>query len=446
MTYSLSLLEKWAYIMVILVCFTILLTFFSYLFCFFMILRRKLLNNRQTETSDHSLDYLDMICCNSSADTNRLFKHSEEHRTNLSADEHFQSEVIETNKKKPVKLKPITQHSQQTIPFLRKFSLNYLPHSENDENQESTNDTNYVPKFLTNFKEIFNSFSGNSQSQPIVTADSAANAANIDDLSHIKTVVIPARLNSSNSSSSDEEADEKPIKKSSFRRASAIKLNRKSRAIRNSSLPTARAHVKFNPNTKLGSGDEESCTSDDYPSSLITHKKSVSSQDSRKNSSGSSYYQSSIVDLYKQQRLSNGSIFTTTSDVRKLSINQINPFEAFGVKLVTMETQDKLGSGYLNNDKPRKASAYSVIAPGSKMDALTMRRFSIMTTSEDVSDKFWVPPQIAAQKQRSSLPDSTALSFKQQNDMALNKSSNYFIFFFYILSYLIFLSSINLHD
>ena len=432
MTYSLSLLEKWAYIMVILVCFTILLTFFSYLFCFFMILRRKLLSNRQTQVEDYQLDYLDMVCCNS-ADTNRLVNNSEHYMKNLTAQENSKSDLIETSKKNPVKLKQITQQ-QQTIPILRKFSLANMPLA-NDANHvasEITIDTNFVPKFLTNFKEMFKSFSGNSNSNQSQSVTAGSSAANTDDLSQIKTVVIPARLNSSNSSGSSDEELNKTIKKSSFRRTSTIKLNRKSRTLRNSSLPPARTHtVKFNPNTKMGSGDEESCTSDEYPGSLITHKKSVSSQDSRKNSSGSSYYQSSIVDIYKQQRLSNGSIFTTTSDVRKLSINQINPFESFGVKLVTMEPQEKLATGYLNTDRPRKASAYSVITPGSKMDALTMRRFSIMTP-EDVTDKFWVPPQIAAKKQRSSLPDTTTVGFKQQNETVfnLNSSSNAFYFSF----------------
>lgn len=385
---SLTLLEKCAYIMVILVCFTILMTFFSYIIFFLLMLRRKMFRSRTEE--EHNDQFLNFICCDTSGSANDNY--SKATTTSIQNDSN--------------------NTRNQTKPFSILNKCNQPYEQDREENNykieskaELTNTENsYMPKLINNIKSMFTSFS----------TDSAANKNEITDLTHIKTVIIPAEINTSSSDESLKHVSS-ASNKNNLRRASTIKLNnRKTRNYRNSSVPNTKIHVKFNANTKKGSDDDDSYTSDDYPSSIpssLANKKSISSQDSRKYSSGSSYYQSSIVDLYRQQRLSNASLITSNSNVRKLSINQLNPFVESGVKLITLQQQDKL-----TDERKKKMSVNSIFGSDSgsqvisKLNVLNMRRFSVMTTA-DVSEKFWVPAEIAAQKQRSSLPNTAELNY-----------------------------------
>lgn len=440
MSYSLSLLEKWAYIMVILVCFTILITFFAYILCFLLILQRKLRSSSRS-LHDDDTEAFKLFCCDdtSQEETNKthltsshhLYEPSQQHSRNES-----DSSQVKLNS---ILLKPLSER------VALQENLNTTSVKVNESLVKTESIDSFMPKLIRNLKSMF-TFDTN-------------DTPNETNLTNLKTVVIPAEIHSSSSDETPNEPAQRvntisetsqPQRKSNFRRTSTLTGRKPPRAFRNSSLPTTKAHVKFNVKKEDDSDESESSVSDDYPSSIGTNRKKhsvSSSQDSRKNStSSSSYYQSSVVDLYRQQRLSNPSLFSGSSSSRRLSIAHSSPFShESGVRLVTLEQQDKLYDEKGKQNK--KLSLHSIFgAQISKLDMLNMRRYSMATN--DVSEKFWVPAEIAAQKQRSSLPNTSTVSSSalintpeqaRLNSLGLRKTtdylSKYIDFFFFLISF-----------
>ncbi|CAF0721932.1 unnamed protein product [Brachionus calyciflorus] len=226
------------------------------------------------------------------------------------------------------------------------------------------------------------------------------------------------------------ESSRKKISKSNIRKS--IRKNKNS-VIRAPSLVSTSAHsVKFKDDANLTdeySSDESFSSSknnitsktSDYSSmksSINSSKKnSISSYiNSRKSSSiSSNYNEPAVVDYYRKKRLSDASSFNTSmSDIssRKYSINYPSSFKDSSLKFVALEQQPSIVGNSLGNSS-KKSSISSVATTSSRVSSSfapqKARRYSIMTPP-NISEKFWVPPEIAKnaqlEKQRASLPNS----------------------------------------
>ena len=215
---------------------------------------------------------------------------------------------------------------------------------------------------------------------------------------------------------------------------STIKSSIKSgRYARNSSLPGSVHSVKFkNFEEKTSSSDEN-----DNAKESVAADSGVAS---RKNSSlSSSSY--SVVDYYRRKRFSNASSSSTaassnwSSQSRRPSLRPVKSGlpEGASVRCVTLEQQPaQLLHHVKKRPQPYKKYSLSSAIPQSQQqsaatDAVipnhtttlaksvfnSLRRDSVTTTTE-ISERFWVPPGIALhsqlEKQRRSLPNTPHFS------------------------------------
>jgi hypothetical protein len=302
------------------------------------------------------------------------------------------------------------------------------------------------------FFQLYNKLKSNFTSPPVSNDEAPINTYRVSLDKHTKSVDIIPNAN----------YKERLVQRNSMSgiKSSIKKTDRKGMYIRNSSLPSSTHSVKFKTTTK----DEEKDSSDEYVSqsklkpkrlksaSVVSatsdssrksseiydsNKKLVSNSadSSRKNSSISSCYESSVVDLYRQKRFASdaSSILTYSTnssvsnlkhnDSRKFSINQPNHITESGIKLVALEQQQNIGpkssfsSSSGSSKKSSIKSSLNSISNASQSTRLSIssvndkaRRYSIMTPN--VSEKFWVPPEIALsvqlEKQRSSIAPNAA--------------------------------------
>jgi len=228
--------------------------------------------------------------------------------------------------------------------------------------------------------------------------------------------------------------------------------NVKSRSDRLSSLPVSAHTVKFKESEEHDSSDTSShkheqttrlpvtrlklCqlnNSNSSSNNLSNKSRTSSIVSSRKNSSNSSYYESSVVDLYRQKRLSNASssishsnnsdsinssqLLRDSDSTRKYSVNY--SMAEPNIKMIALEQQSNQSFQHLPSRvlaakaSISSSSGYSSNPSSSLMSLATnkSRRFSILTNNTDTSEKFWVPPEIACktlmEKQRNSIASCT---------------------------------------
>lgn len=165
-------------------------------------------------------------------------------------------------------------------------------------------------------------------------------------------------------------------------------------------------------------------------------KNSISSySNSRKSSSiSSSYNEPAVVDYYRRKRLSDASsVYTNNASIsdlsnRKFSINYPSSLRDSNLKLVTLEQQPSIAPSLLSS---KKSSICSVGTTSSRISSSTGsqrdRRFSIMTPP-NISEKFWVPPEIERharlEKQRASLPNADLVNGFNEKLYELKSEAN----------------------
>lgn len=296
---------------------------------------------------------------------------------------------------------------------------------KNDEAKSSNLNTNGF--FVELVKRLKSSFFSNMSLNE--------DKADILNSNNSRKVSFEKQSNRTNSSVITENESDLPRKfsRNSEMRSSIRKSYRKSRNIRNSSLPLSIHNVKFKT-SEDSPNDDEQFSSDEYSPTKVsltsTPKKTsidlsskkysiTSSANSRKNSSNSSCYnEASVVDFYRKKRLSNASSTYTNntsvsdlkySDSRKFSISQASPFSESGIKLVALEQQPNIT--HLSKKSSISSNSTSSSRRSVSMGTGKGRRYSIMASN--VSDKFWVPPEIALtaqlEKQRCSLPNTNVI-------------------------------------
>lgn len=469
-------LEKWAYIMIIVCCFTILLTLVVFLVCYLCKKKNEIscLANKDNESRKKCCNPKCKYCNNTFKnegyhDSSTIFHNmcetkNEEKRPSLLLNSSnkqnsckYNSYDQVTNRTKSDSDDPNRQIRDQYGLELNESSSS-LNSASSPVNKQQYNYFDSKAEALSHseteggfFFQLYNKLKSNFTSPPVSNDETPINTYRVSLDNHTKSVDIIPNTN----------YKERLVQRNSMSgiKSSIKKTDRKGMYIRNSSLPSSTHSVKFKTTAK----DEEKESSDEYvPQSKLKPKRlksasvvsatsdssrkssevydsnkklvSNSADSSRKNSSISSCYESSVVDLYRQKRFSDASSILTYStnssvsnlkhnDSRKFSINQPNHITESGIKLVALEQQQNIGpkssfsSTSGSSKKSSIKSSLNSISNASQSTRLSLssvndkaRRYSIMTPN--VSEKFWVPPEIALsvqlEKQRSSIAPNSA--------------------------------------
>ena len=427
-------LQEWAYIMIILVCFAILLTLFSYCLC-------NLISRRQHKQQERQFDLIDekrKNTCSFAFDSNG------------DASSNTKTELVPQVEKDANKCGMMSQTESSKLCDTEKRS-------------------GYFFSLLTALGNLI----APSQS---ATSNQMPSLENLNDPSSLITVkrVISNQSSSSSSSSddSDKEMDNQSVQKQApvkssvsnetenkIRRKNSLVISKPRSIMRNPSLQTTANTRRLKLDSFKESSTESSGLDRQKKSISLSEKLRKSSQDSqsistRKSSLESSYYQSSVANLYRKKRASDASSATNESSIlnlknnRKLSINQSNPFIEPGVKLVSFEYQSSndslqslqhialpLNKSFMKQSGEKLSCSSSTGSANtqheSKVYPFRPRHYSVFTPN--CHDKFWVPPDIALtaqlDKQRCSLPgDITSLTTEartkfenQENKIEISK-------------------------
>jgi hypothetical protein len=470
-----SWLETWAYIMIIIVCFTIICTLVFYMICFLLKRKRERKLERISETESSRKKSISNILNDiKEEDEDELEQeHSNNKFSNKKSSNNnkgFMDKRSKSYSKKDSLVRDL--NAQSFTEFSSNSSFNLTPDQlesnksnklrsksmfetgENKENHESSDQSIWQYLF-----RLGNSFAQRSVSNK----DSSATDDNLDIESQNSN-------DSLNEQSVDLSTKTRSIHKSLLKsgikneiksniKTNKLTTNAKSRSDRISSLPVSAHTVKFKESEEHDSSDSSShkqepvsklpatrlklCqlnNSNSSSNNLSNKSRTSSIVSSRKNSSNSSCYESSVVDLYRQKRLSiasslisqthnsdslNSSQLLRDGDSRKFSINysMADP----NIKMIALEQQSNQSFQHLPSkvllakSSISSSSGYSSNLSPSLMSLVTnkSRRCSILTNNTDTSEKFWVPPEIARktliEKQRNSIASCTYNPNNNQN-------------------------------
>lgn len=409
-----NFLEKWAYIMIIIVCFTILFTIIFYFIN--LILKKKFCSNIFSNINNH----------NNTSNNNNNSDGSNNDKCKCCSSIHLKSEkcniknlafpLQESNDNNNINnnmSKPKIEKSNSPEMSTKSNSFDMNSNANSSLTNPAEPEDGFFYQLIKRLKSSF--FSDSSLDDD--DEDKKLQPDNANNNSIGKTTT---------GSSVITENESEILKNVSKKRTSFKQKNRRSTLLNNANLNLVKLS---NKPTNLALKDQEKYSSDEcLPGTSTRHylpksgaKKTsfslASSCASRKNSTNSSCYtEPSVVDYYRKKRYSNASSVLTTNtsisdlksmDSRKCSIAQPS------IKLVTLEQQPNIFSNMMS--LPKKSSISSVSTSSSSRYSASGRRYSIMTSN--LSEKFWVPAEIAKSaqldKQRGSLPNTADVIFEQ---------------------------------
>lgn len=482
MTSASSFLEIWAYIMIIIVCFTILVSILVYVvnklirkkrkknassFCFKNLTINSnnddnVKNNRETNNVSKCF-----LCCCSASNNNKLFS-SPIHSNNTDSKEENNNFTSNTNKNTNIGNSKIESNSNRELNnynlLYQKKLIDFTNNSYIKVNESGVTVNGQQPvddSTVDNSNKIIDKMQQNSNGIISYLLD------RLNVFSMFGGRIVDDGPKQTYLTDSDKKVISQNAQSS---KGSIIKKSTKNVSKRNASLPTSSMHsVKFKTTSKsLASkittelsnmtpndeGDDESEENYDsfvdekYSSdenNLAKRKYSICSNTnqsaitastnstctSRKNSTNSSGLGSSVYEIYKQKRagsdLSSSCLttsYSTMSSSKRMSVNQIpNSLVEPCIKLVAIEQQPNIKPN--RSDAVRKNSSLSTTTSSSlssRTSSNTGRRFSIVTTPANENQKFWVPPGIAQSiqfdRQRISLPNTSVYEINE------NESAN----------------------
>ncbi|RMZ95836.1 synaptotagmin-5 isoform X1 [Brachionus plicatilis] len=397
-----DILEKMAYIMIIIVCFAILLTILVY---FISILMKKRANLKYC--SKHAKEK-EEICknpeCVMCLQLQHEMKISEYKRENHQL---AQMDTNELNEKKP---------------------------ANNDLNSQSPNLSDVptdgiIYHLINKLKKTFqiesatemNGSSDCARKQSCITLTGSSLVTENENLANFK---VKKKMS-------------KSLAKRSLRKNSSLKgTNLVSSSTHSVKFKDTENSHEFSSDDSLShtssrvktSGYSSAKSSIDY-----SKKNSISSySNSRKSSSiSSTYNEPAVVGYYRRKRLSDASsVYTNNTSIsdlsnRKFSINHPNSLKDSNLRLVALEQQPSIAPSLPSS---KKSSICSFGTSSSKISSTGGdRRFSIMAPL-NVSDKFWVPPEIERhvrlEKQRASLPNTDLVSGFNEKLYELKSEAN----------------------
>ena len=453
---SVNLLEKWAYIMIILVCSVILLTLFTF-FLYNLINNRKKIKLSCLKGDDQSLSFVRKkdTFLNQENKTNYfhniclLSKDSNKNKSFvLDKSQQRKSSILKNNQsyQGDYDTKIVESHNYCKT---KNFEFSLKDHNQTEE-KKSDDEDDFLSNLSSKFKTLLYLNSKNK-----VTSNVSEIGEKNFDFKEIKKMDFN-RKNSNSVLNCD-------ILNEQLMNLKPEKNRRKIQNKRNLSLPSDTKSASMSHSVKFKSEkDENRSFSDDASSSDEYHYKSQIalsnrsskfsleqtnrlseySNSTRKMSSGSSYYQYSVVDLYKKKRMSDASVIgSKTNELRRYIINQSNMFIDPGIKRVTLgqqESNDSLISVPTEQLKIKSKVSTCIQKPLLSPRLYSPRRFSVITPSNN--EKFWVPTEIALssqlERQRSSLPNNvlqTTYDYMQNQSEKLRIKQSFGIFFIYII-------------
>jgi hypothetical protein len=473
------MLEKWAYIMIIVVCFAIL--FFLVVYVFFCLINkhRKLKynnnNNNNNKYENEKKNKGEINCSivkimnNSNNKNEETFCHDQQqqYQNNVENEDNINIYHEKMNKKTAVKFPSLTEHNNNN---------NKTPlHSNNNE-------TFFFGHIFDMLKHVFftttTTKSGNiiSSATEHITSSSSTSSSTYSNnenylLDNSKTQLKSSLVRNSIDKSTRSSSLASGWRKSSLASNSvkfsvnSARINKKSAAAhaknsmsssRKSSALLSMNNPIHNTTTTSSSGSEE--VDDEGIGTLKSKSKSINSSRiysretlaslakknyvasstdySRKNSAASSsataadYHESSVVDFYRQKRMSDAS--STTTSTTQMNQNVTYP-KKMSLKLVTLEQQHPISITGQSGVAASRRYSSAALSPATRKFSLAANIFSNLTNMDynkqndekDLEDKFWVPPDIANKlhKQRSSLPINSIGIVEEVNEKS-NQSHN----------------------
>lgn len=400
-----NLLEKMAYIMIITVCFAILLTILVYLISFLLKKRtHHYYCSKHAKEKEGKCKTPECIMC-------------------LQL-QHGEMKISDLN----IKKQQLVQMEKQELTEENFSNKEFTTHSMNSTDIPTDGLIYHIinklkKTFQIESEPITNDSTGNQRKQSCISLNGSSLVTENENLPNFKL--------------------KKKINKSLAKRSTHKNSNLKGKKIVSSSTH----NVKFKDtknSQEFSSDDSLSLTSSRIKTSGYSSakssidyskKNSISSySNSRKSSSiSSSYNEPAVVDYYRRKRFSDASsVYTNNNSIsdlsnRKFSVNYPSYSKDSSFKLVALEQQPSIIPSILSS---KKSSICSVGTNSSKVSSTGLqrdRRFSIMT-SGNISEKFWVPPEIERnarlEKQRASLPNADLVSEFNEKLYELKSEAN----------------------